>query len=137
MSDIEKAISEFKINLSLSKEELDLPLPEGEEEHIKEWITYQGLAISALEKQLNNGWIPCKDRLPEETGRYIVTYHEWSDGNYLPKYDDIYVKVWRYRKEEQYTGFVYPTGCNIEAEQDTHREVIAWQPLPEPYKEEL
>jgi transcription elongation factor Elf1 len=49
---IEKAIKEFKINLGLSKEELDLPLPEGEEEHIKEWIMYQELAISALEKQI-------------------------------------------------------------------------------------
>lgn len=92
------------------------------------------LIISALQQQLNNGWIPVSERLPDETGRYIVTYREWTDGNFLPKYDDTYVRIWRYRKDEQYTGFVYPRCCDAEAEKDTHREVLAWK-IIEPYKE--
>ena len=31
--------------------------------------------------------------------------------------------------------FKLPVCCDTQAEQDTHREVLAWQPLPEPYKE--
>jgi len=45
------------------------------------------LAIFALEQQLNGGWIPVTERLPEENGHYLVTYHEWSKGEYLPKFD--------------------------------------------------
>lgn len=94
-----------------------------------------GTAIACIERQLNNGWIPVSERLPEATDRYLVTYHEWSDGVYLPKFNDIYVRIWRYKIEPQYTGWVYPTCLDMNAEKDTHREVLAWQPLPEPYKE--
>lgn len=52
MNDIEKAIEAYKVNLQLTKEELDMPMPIGEEEHVKEWIAYQETAISALEKQI-------------------------------------------------------------------------------------
>lgn len=63
----------------------------------------------------NNGWIPCKERLPEtfepiakaylttnEDGMIGVSYyhHGWSNG-----YESVF-------------------------------DVIAWQPLPEPYEEE-
>lgn len=34
------------------------------------------LAIKALEKQLNNGWIPCSKRLPDKTDEYLCTV-EW------------------------------------------------------------
>mgnify|MGYP001313598605 FL=1 len=86
----------------------------------------------ALIQQLNNGWIPVSERLPKENGHYLVTYHEWTDGNYLPKYDDTKVKILRY----QDAIFRLPVCCDKQAEQDTHREVLAWQPLPEPYKED-
>jgi len=86
----------------------------------------------ALTQQLNNGWIPVSERLPKENGHYLVTYHEWTDGNYLPKYDDTKVKILRY----QDAIFRLPVCCDKQAEQDTHREVLAWQPLPEPYKED-
>ncbi len=89
------------------------------------------LAISALEQQLNGGWIPVSERWPDKTGYYLVTYHEWTDGNYLPKYDDTRVKILRYQE----AVFRLPVCCDKEAEQDTHREIVAWQPLPEPYKE--
>ena len=82
----------------------------------------------------NNGWIPCSERLPEEGGYYLVTYHGWSNGDYLPKFDDTYVRRLHYQKSERFTGWNHPRYCDDKAENDTNREVIAWQPLPEPYQ---
>ena len=81
-----------------------------------------------------NGWIPCSERLPEDGGYYLVTYHEWSKGNFLPKYNDTYVRRMHYQKSERFTGWNYPVCVDDRAENDTNREVIAWQPLPEVYK---
>ena len=86
-------------------------------------------------EQCNNGWIPCSERLPEESGYYLVTYHDWSDGNFLPKYDDTYVRRLHYQISEHFVGWNYPKNVDDRAENDCHKEVIAWQPLPEPFKE--
>ena len=83
----------------------------------------------------SNGWIPCSERLPEESGYYLVTYHDWSDGNFLPKYDDTYVRRLHYQISEHFVGWNYPKNVDDRAENDCHKEVIAWQPLPEPFKE--
>ena len=83
----------------------------------------------------DNGWIPCSERLPEESGYYLVTYHDWSDGNFLPKYDDTYVRRLHYQISEHFVGWNYPKNVDDRAENDCHKEVIAWQPLPEPFKE--
>ena len=84
--------------------------------------------------EYNNGWIPCSERLPEEGGYYLVTYHGWSNGDYLPKFDDTYVRRLHYQKSERFTGWNHPRCCDDKAENDTNREVIAWQPLPQPYQ---
>jgi len=85
-----------------------------------------------LQHQLTNGWIPVSERLPEENGHYLVTYHEWSKGEYLPEFDLTYAKILRFYRGE----FKMPVCCNNKIEQDIGREVIAWMPLPEPYREE-
>lgn len=82
----------------------------------------------------SNSWIPCSERLPENGGYYLVTYHEWSDGNFLPKYDDTYVRRLHYQISDHFVGWNYPKNVDDRAENDCHKEVIAWQPLPEPYK---
>ena len=81
-------------------------------EQLLEWLE----ELKKLRKERNNnGWIPCKERLPEtfepkakaylttnEDGMIGVSYyhHGWSNG-----YESVF-------------------------------DVIAWQPLPEPYREE-
>lgn len=82
----------------------------------------------------SNGWIACSERLPEESGYYLVTYHDWSDGNFLPKYDDTYVRRLHYQISDHFVGWNYPKNVDDRAENDCHKEVIAWQPLPEVYK---
>lgn len=90
--------------------------------------------VQEVAEEYNNGWIPCSERLPEESGYYLVTYHYWSDGNFLPKYDDTYVRRLHYQISEHFVGWNYPKNVDDRAENDCHKEVIAWQPLPEPYQ---
>ena len=78
------------------------------------------------------GWIA--DREPEESGYYLVTYHEWSNGDFLPKFDDTYVKRLHYQKSEQFTGWNLPKCVDKRAEEDMNVEVLAWCYLPEPYR---
>ena len=82
------------------------------------FVTYMELiaelqeAIEQDEKE--NGWIPVSERLPEN-GTYITTL----DGELVGQ-------------EEPFTGM-----CGIEnGKWDDEDCVIAWMPLPEPYKED-
>lgn len=75
-------------------------------------------------------WTPIKKEWPSKPGRYLVTYREWSNGDYLPKYDDTYVRILRYEE----AIFKFPIILDKKAEQDINREVIAWIELPEPYE---
>ena len=76
-------------------------------------------------------WIPLKRRWPDKSGHYLVTYRAWSKGEYLPKFDDIRVRILRYHE----SIFRLPKCIDEKAERDTNREVLAWMPLPEIYKE--
>jgi hypothetical protein len=119
---IEKAIETFKVNLGLTKEELDLPLPDGEEEQIKEWIVFQELAISALTQQLNNGWIPVSERLPEddESIRVYATIRYKENGY-----------IFTDRLRWFFGKFKWFNGSKL-----SHKyEVVAWMPdvAPEPF----
>lgn len=68
-----------------------------------------GIAIEALKK---SEWISCSERLPEEAGLYLVSMHRLG---YPQREIDGFVRG----KWERY-------GNNV----------IAWMPLPKPYKAE-
>ena len=61
-----------------------------------------------------NGWIPCSERLPKESGEYL-TWVEY-DGNRFCAIDEI-----------NCDGIIKEWNCS------TDYKIIAWQPLPEPY----
>lgn len=77
-------------------------------------------------------WISVKDRLPDEDLAYMVFYHEWSNGEFLPKYDERYVKILKFFRG---LGWRFPVCVDKRCENDTNREVTHWMPLPEPPKE--
>ena len=56
---------------------------------------------------INNGWITSSESFPYESGYYLVTYHEWSNGDYLPKFDDTYVRRLYYQRSEHFAGWNY------------------------------
>lgn len=69
------------------------------------------------------GWIPVSERLPEKTGWYITTF-KGAKNTYG-------VSELSYRKPENYW-----TGVDISKKFLDNDDIIAWMPMPEPYKEE-
>ena len=67
-------------------------------------------------EEYNGGWIPCSERLPEECTEVLVSVKEIDDSFYT-RTSWVQDGVWVIKKTP-----LQPT-------------VIAWQPLPEPYKE--
>ena len=61
-------------------------------------------------------WIPCEERLPEESGEYLVTY-EWV-GQSGTKYIEVEV-----------TPFEHKRWNALRTE-----TILAWMPLPEPWE---
>lgn len=102
-------------------------LEEKAEEHKKYWqefgdecsfggmnATLKAIDIAnQLAEEYNNGWIPCSERLPEDTYAYLVTIDGSSIATIL-SYDEVFSE---FSDDE----------CNIYT-------VTAWQPLPEPYQ---
>ena len=73
--------------------------------------------VKEVAEEYKGGWIPCSERLPEESGTYIVNAIENSIihvtfAKWMPR-----MKKWNL------------TGCR------SYWKVNAWQPLPEPFKE--
>ena len=73
--------------------------------------------VHEVAEEYKGGWIPCSERLPEESGTYIVNAIENSIihvtfAKWMPR-----MKKWNL------------TGCR------SYWKVNAWQPLPEPFKE--
>ena len=81
---------------------------------------YTDVAIQALEQ---TRWIPCSERQPKENGNYLAFYRT-SDGTASLE-------------------FMMVDHCNAgggwlheENGRKAYKKVIAWMPLPEPYKAE-
>ena len=123
---IEKAIEHLKERVMFMENFLKEKESTGtivlDKEKILSSMAINKLSIAALEKQLNGGWIlvsegaPNMDECHKNDNRFIVT-----DGNRV--YEDSFDYL-----ADGYTEpkWIYSTMC----------EPIAWQPLPEPFKED-
>lgn len=134
MSTLSEQVKELRTianNLSIGH---NMPISLAIEHFRKAADTIESLSAKLQAANMENvgGWIA--DREPEESGYYLVTYHEWSNGNFLPKFDDTYVKRLHYQKSEQFIGRNFPKCVDKRAEENMNVEVLAWQPLPEPYR---
>ena len=80
--------------------------------------------IEGFNKGYNSGWIPCSERLPEETEKlYLVTYKKFILGNFRYFMDIAYLSP-------------LPDGTLewVSEKAPVTRKVEAWQDLPEEYK---
>ena len=80
------------------------------------------MAIKALEKQHNNGWIPVEEDLPEPNKYVLLSFSNCSTP-----------EIGRY--EEDNKGGAFYLGDEEETCISQMFFVNAWMPLPEPYKE--
>lgn len=87
---------------------------------IEQILSAYDMAISALREQEERRWIPVKERLPAESGYYLVAYRDKFSGNKLISID-------------------FYTKCVAGEwwENDFGRTAICWMPLPEPPKEKI
>ena len=79
--------------------------------------------VQDVAKEYNNGWIPCSERLPDKAGYEVLATLENSFG--------------QRRVTIIFTGYGDESfwHCNNKEYDLEAWKVIAWQPLPEPYKE--
>ena len=85
-------------------------------------------AVDMAIKALENDWIPCSERLPEINCR-LKLVDQISD--------DVLVTDRNGNIRHAYLtncGYFEPTFCTVEEGMSV--DVIAWMPLPEPYREE-
>jgi len=87
------------------------------------------LAIKALEKQVNNGWIPVSERLPNNEECYKFDKNHPSRRKFLCS-----IKIKNYEPITRELHFSEIFGWKY-GPADYNKYVIAWQELPEPYKE--
>ena len=73
--------------------------------------------VEEIKENYNHGWIPCSERLPEKYGEYLCCDRY---GEYIIGYPTV-----RGCKDSYY----------VETEYEIMNDVIAWQSLPQPYKE--
>ena len=101
-------------------------------ESAKEAIEVNEWAISALK----SNWIPIEERRPTEDGEYLlwgkISEDEESDYRFIGNYDACGEEFgdWEDYYDSTTLGF-------LDSELHKYHEVLAWQPLPEPYKEKL
>ena len=121
----EEAIKELKERITLAENE-------GYADTIPEYIEAMKMAVSALEKQEKDRWIPVTEALPEEKDAGIL---KKLGTNKRSDYVLATVEV----KGERMTV----TACTYDGKWDWNMKyafpdykVIAWRPLPEPYEPE-
>ena len=101
------------------------------------------MAIEALSADAVQGWIPCSEGLPDDLAEVNVT---WVNHDPEPYYDFVKDKP-ASASAVFYKGkwFWYSSVCvdilaeygkNDTDEVDNAIEILAWMPLPEPYKAE-
>ena len=102
-----KEIDEEKKHISLS--------PDYSNEYAVAQILMAEKIEKIIRKHMNDGWIPVERGLPEEDGFYIAT----MDGEIVGQ-------------EEPFVGLAeFEDGNWVDGD-----DVIAWRPLPEPYRPE-
>ena len=103
----------------------------------KEWngSFYEGTVDSLLDTastiEPEPHWIPCSERLPEKSGRYLVTRGLNACGSlwnriYIANYSDLM----GIRREK-----IWWQGNVGKSDFERLDDVLAWMPLPEPYRE--
>lgn len=89
-------------------------------------------------KEHNDGWIPCSERLPGEHDSMFATLKgtsKWNDAMFEKASDDVNVTV-EFEDGTRKTKTMHTVDGEWKNDSFINMEIIAWRPLPEPYKED-
>ena len=97
----------------------------------RHWNNCLDAVADIIKKHMNDGWIPVQDKLPEDDVDVLIAYADIDDENYT----DICIATY---------GYAYLGGNKLDFKEwrspfeyfRSNYKVIAWQPLPEPYRPE-
>ena len=117
MQELEKILEEIE----LEKKRVSLS-PDCSNEHAVIEISLLEKIENIIRKHMNDGWIPVECKLPKTNGIYNVARH--IDGHFIS--DSSYF-------DGQNT---WHSDNRVNHSRPYLTDVIAWQPLPEPYRPE-
>lgn len=87
----------------------------------KEAIVDGIIATFAKDNNVTSKWIPVTEKLPEQSGKYIVcSERKIKVGNWERMEKNVY----------QAKYYVYPTGCHW-GQRDKGKHITHWMPMPE------
>ena len=82
--------------------------------------------VQEVAEEYKDGWIPCSERLPYEGQDVLVWFEYFRYGNYNRLFQTMGIS---YVYNGKWSGFVNGSSGWSQL------RIMAWQPLPEPYKE--
>ena len=98
------------------------------------------LSAKVRANNLHDGWIPCSERLPEEHDSFFTRFvdkEKWNESMFEKISDEVNVTVVDDKGQKTATHAHTVDGkwsCDLLRCNKDYR-IIAWMPLPEPYKE--
>ena len=126
MQELEKILEE----IDLEKKRISLSRDCSNEYAVTEISSLEKIE-KIIRKHMNNGWISVEECLPEDDVDVLITYADIDDENYT----DICITTY---------GYAYFGGHKLDFKEwkspfeyfKKNYKVIAWRPLPEPYRPE-
>ena len=99
---------------------------------LKQWEYDKGYERGKEEGK--SKWIPCSERLPEEYGEYLITWTGLLGANSTERTKPLIgIAEYEIYEPENYEGWI-TTDYEFRHYHDI--KVLAWQELPEPFKED-
>ena len=88
-------------------------------------------------EEYNGGWIACSDRLPEERDWYLAVFEEVDTGFIGLPYIADYLMGKHTIATTQDGWIIHNCTDREDASSEYYKKLrcVAWQPLPEPFKE--
>lgn len=127
---------------------MEIAISEVEWEYPMDYAAAFEMAIEALEKQATtqatSEWIPVSERLPKELVAVNVTWINRCPENYYTHIKDksftdtaiLYQGEW-YWWDSTIIDYLSECGACISGVVDKSIDILAWMPLPEPWKGEV